>query len=111
MRNEKTENLLKLIKQNPTLPIVPMVSGEIAADDCGYWLGEWGNAFVDEYLLDARHDKILFKDDYEVCELLDLYLWPEEYDAIPDDEAEYKKVYDGLPWKKAIVVYINWPDD
>lgn len=38
----KTEELLKLIKENPDLPIVPMVDSEVVQDDFGYWLGAWG---------------------------------------------------------------------
>ena len=35
--NEKFTELLKLIKENPDLPVLPMVDGEICAgDDYGY---------------------------------------------------------------------------
>lgn len=36
------EELFKLMQENPELPVVPMVDGEIPGDDCGYWLGSWG---------------------------------------------------------------------
>ncbi len=36
---EKTKELLKLIEENPDLPIVPMVDAEVIGDDSGYWLG------------------------------------------------------------------------
>ena len=39
---ENREELFRLIKENPELPIVPMVDAEIVADDCGYWIGAWG---------------------------------------------------------------------
>ena len=49
--NEKITELLRLIKENPDLPILPMVDGEICAgDDYGYWSGSWGTARVDEFL-------------------------------------------------------------
>ena len=35
----KTEELLKLIKENPDLPVVPMVNDEVVGDDSyRYWL-------------------------------------------------------------------------
>lgn len=34
------EQVLKLIQENPDMPIVPMVDGEIPGDDCGYWMDQ-----------------------------------------------------------------------
>jgi len=43
------------MQENPDLPVVPMVDGEIVAgDDHGYWQGAWGYARVDEYLKPKR---------------------------------------------------------
>lgn len=33
------EELFRLMQENPDLPVVPMVDGEIVADDCGHWRG------------------------------------------------------------------------
>ena len=33
------EELFRLMRENPELPVVPMVDGEIAFDECGYWMG------------------------------------------------------------------------
>ncbi len=50
-QNKLTAELLKLIQENPELPVVPMVAGEVVPnDEYGYWLGRWGKAKVDEYL-------------------------------------------------------------
>ena len=47
-----TEKFLKLVKENPDLPIVPMVDEEVVADDCStYWMGEWGYSEVTEYYI------------------------------------------------------------
>ena len=40
-KKENITSLLELMKENPDLPIVPVVSGEIAGDDCGYWMADW----------------------------------------------------------------------
>lgn len=101
-----THELLQLIKEHPDLPIVPMVAGDIAADDDGYWAAAWGEATVDEYLIADRYERILFKSDYDMYEVLDLYLSPQKYDSLKD-EAECRKEYDSLPWEKAIIVYIE----
>ena len=58
-QKEKVESLLKLIKENPSLEILPMVDGEICEDNCGTWLGCWGEARIDEY--HAKHPKIQAK--------------------------------------------------
>ena len=47
----KIQKFLKLISENPDLPIIPMVDHEVVCEDCGRWLGSFGNAYVDEYVL------------------------------------------------------------
>ena len=43
IQKENIGKLLDLIKQNPELPILPMVDSEIVADDyCAYWAASWG---------------------------------------------------------------------
>lgn len=110
--NEKTQALLQLIKENPELPIVPMVGADIVADDSwGYWMGSFGSASVDEYLLPRNdYDPVLFKSDDDVFDTLEKILPEEEFEKLPDSEAECRPAYDALPWKKAIIVYVETPD-
>lgn len=99
---KKIDKLLKLIKENPYLPIVPMVDGEIAGDDYSYYVGKWGDSCIDEYFIELGH--IFFKSDddmYEVLEYIE--------DDIPESDEECRKLYENLPWKKAIIVYIRRP--
>ena len=107
--NEKKnrEKLLRLIRENPELPIVPMVDSDIVWDDCGYLLGSWGNAIVDEYLISERAERIFFKSDDDVFDVLKRHLSDEEFEALPKTEEECRPYYDKLPWIKAIIVYIN----
>ena len=52
-QKENVGALLKLIKENPNLPIVPMVATECVFDvSYGYWMSEWGNANVTKYWCD-----------------------------------------------------------
>ena len=108
----KTEELLELIKENPDLPVVPMVDGEIVGDDsCQYWLGRWGHSEVTEYYI--GREKVHFKDDDEEDVLNDLEgckygcdpQGRDIYDDLSDDE--WKALYESIQWTKCIVVYIR----
>lgn len=107
------EKLINLAKENPELPIVPMVYGEIAQDDCGYWMGTWGECEITEYY--CGQEKIHFKDDDEenvLCDMVGCYYGCDKngndiYDLSDD---EWDKLYQSIPWIKCIVVYIEMPD-
>ena len=106
--NEKITELLRLIKENPDLPILPMVDGEICAgDDYGYWSGSWGTARVDEFLISKHNDSIHFKSDDDVFDVLERNLTDEEFEKLPETESECRPYFDALPWKKAIIVFIE----
>ena len=109
----KTQKFLKLISENPDLPIIPMVDHEVVCEDCGRWLGSFGNAYVGEYALfnDRYYDeREEFKEDYldfycdELCEKFDIY---------SDKDEKLEKYLDGIADKcfiKAIIVNINLPE-
>lgn len=106
---QNREEFLKLIQENPDIPIVPMVDGKIPWDDCGYWIGAWGSARIDEYLLVNNSEYVVFKSDDDVFDVLERYLSDEEFEKLPETESECRPIYDALPWTKAIVVYIELP--
>ena len=107
-RSERVKRLLTLIEQNPDLPIVPMVDGEVCQGEECNWMGGWGTASVTRYW--AGEDGVYFYqgdglvDDEAIndpaCE------W--DYDDLDDDEA--LEVYKNLPWTDCIAVYITLPD-
>ena len=107
---ENREELFRLIKENPELPIVPMVDADIVGDDCGYWIGAWGRAEVDEYFISKRAERVFYKSDDDVFDVLERHLSDEEFEALPESEEECRPYYDKLPWIKAIIVYINLPE-
>ena len=41
------QKLIELVKENPDLPIIALVNGEVCGDDNGYWLGHCGSASVE----------------------------------------------------------------
>lgn len=107
MINEKTVKLLQLIKENPELPIVPMVNYKGCSEDCGYWTGKFGDVNVEEY---AVYNERLYTDKDELKEQ---YCNDNEdfFEGLSDKETEKlleKKT--GHWWIKAIIVYIELPD-
>lgn len=101
------------MRENPELPVVSMVNGEITEDSCGFYMGAFGNAAIDEYLVCNRYawaGLVLFKSDDDVFGTLEKYLTPEEFGSLPEGEAECRTEYDALPWVKVIIVYINLPE-
>lgn len=110
-QNQKTQELLKLIQENPDLPVIPFVDWEIVAEDNGYWMGSWGSAQVDEYVIPRNDYPVQFKSDDDVFYTLERCLTNEEFEALPEGEDECRPAYNALPWKKAIIVYINLPEE
>lgn len=102
-----TKKFLKLIAENPDLPVIPMVDYEIVGEDYGRWLGSFGNAYVGEYALyNDRYyeEREKFKEcyvDYH-CDELNL-----------NNSEELEKYLDKIADKyfiKAIIVNIDLPD-
>ena len=112
----KTQELMKLISENPELPILPMVDYEVVCEDCSRWLGSFGNAYVGEYALfnDRYYDeREEFKEDY-----LDFYCDElcERFNYNPLDNVENKELEKYLGevadkyFIKAILVNIDLPE-
>lgn len=102
--------IIKLIEENPDLPVVPMVDSEVVADDGGYWLGKWGRCEITEYY--EGREYIHFRDDDEENVLNDLVGCKYGYDSQGRDiydltDAERDALYKSVPWIKCIVVYIT----
>ena len=106
-----SEKFLRLVKQNPDLPIVPMVQEDVVADDCSsWWLGDWGTCEINEYYV--GRERVHFKDDDEEDVLNDMvgckYSETKDGRDIYDlSDKEWKELFNSLDWVKAIVVYIT----
>lgn len=108
LTNPHLAQLLELMKENPHLPVVPMVRSEIVCDDSwAYWMGSWGEARVDLYLV--TDSRILFKGDDDPYDALLQIMDPDKLDNMTIKAMA--KAYDDLPWKKAIIVYIETPEE
>ena len=111
MNEQKSNDLFKIIEENPELPIIPMVNAEIVGDDYGYFMGSWRSVKVDEYIISQYYDcydcNVIFKSDDDVFEALERCMSTEEFEALPETKEECRPFYDKLPWTKAIIVFIE----
>lgn len=106
--------LFILIKNNPDLPVIPVVDSEIVADDAySSWLGSWGKARIATFLstekwgmIEKEYDSALFERwfDYEECGIT------KEMSDFEAEEIMAEKI-DSLPWQTAILVSIDLPHD
>lgn len=110
-KDAKYGELLRLIVENPSLPVVPMVSSEVVSDnDYAYWLGSFSSSTVDEYV--CLNERFYTRDNQdEIEDDFSDYLC-DDYPDMPDEEF-YKMIHEkveALPWTKAIIVYIDLPE-
>ena len=62
-----TQKLIELIKENPDLPIIPMVYYEVVGEDYGNWVGRFSTCYIGEYALFQEkyyEDRDEFEEDY-----------------------------------------------
>ena len=106
---ENINTLLQLIKENPELPILPMVATEAVCDDSfSYWMAKWGRAKVDKYWCD---DERVYSYNENFDSLVDEWIDDnyEDYPNFTDEELQKKaeSVINGYEWVEAIIVYID----
>ena len=125
------EELARLILENPELPVLCMVEFEIVAgDDCLRWAASLGECKIREYIYheDGLSDSVIFwrEDEEKLVDAFseDAETNPKFYPLGEDPRtataraAAYaqarmiarQKVRE-LPWKKAIVVNIDLPEE
>lgn len=96
------DNLFQLMQENPDLPVIPFVDGEVCAgDDFATWMGSWGAARVDEFICPRQdYEPVIFKSDGDVFDALEKCLPEEKFDALPDTEPECEPIYGRAPVDK-----------
>jgi hypothetical protein len=105
-QKENTTELIKLIKENPDLPILPMVSYEVVAgDEFAYWGGSWGEARIDSYFV--NDERVVYKSEDEPEIVVEKTVGYERFNEMTDEEV--KEAWEKLPWIKAIIVKIETP--
>lgn len=128
------KDLLKLVAENPELPVVAMVNGDICWDDSCYWMGSFSAASIklvgligDHWYDDSESFKEVYYDKYseKLCEKFN-YLprccvasvergeyTQEQFAANCLAEAELDKYLNEMAnkyMKKCIVVYVDAPE-
>lgn len=106
------DELFRLMRENPDLPVIPMVEGELVlGSDYAYWMGSWGSAKVTEYLIDEWYGDycVRFKDDCDAEDTVIEGIAESKYDGTKEGYELAAQEVKSL-WKKAIVVYINMPE-
>lgn len=128
---ERNEELLKLVAENPDLPIIALVDWEVVGDEHGRWLGHFSRVELGEYTTCGERyyeDREEFKERYyndndeELCERFGYcpyvseysvekgYHTVEQYEANEKAEEALDKYLDEVAEKafvKAIIVYID----
>lgn len=112
IQKENTNELFELIKNNPDLPIFPMVTAEIVcSDDYAYWMGSWGRAEVDSFYIHEDHFVYLSDGVNDIFD--DVFDDKLEMPEGLTEEEEDKFINDavmGLDWTEAIIVRIELPN-
>lgn len=107
-QKEKLKVLLELIEQNPELRILPMVDSNVVSDDSySWWIGEWGNARIEEVYGDDERAYIRSDDEEDLVEQL---TWNEEFIAGLSEPEAIKKAESTVAnykWEKVIAVAIT----
>lgn len=129
------KEFLKLVAENPDLPIYGFVDSDVVADDGGRWLASFGHAYVGEIAATEEQffdDRESFKEDYydrhdeELDERFHYSTWinhfaleqgkctAEQFAANEEAQKAMDKYLDEVADKyfvKAILVNVNTPDE
>ena len=113
MNREWVEKVIKLMQENPDLPVMCKVDSEIVADD-GYawWLGRLDTKhepMIDEYSTESD-EKLFLKSDEDYTEWFEHFFDYKDFEDIPDnewDEFAKKKVDEVAGWKRAIFISVT----
>lgn len=104
--------LLKSVKENQHLKVVPMVDRDIVADDSySYWQGSIGACFVDEIHNDGERVWFRKADNIELEEHFFNKICNERVIFKPEEELDEiaRKRIAKLSWEKVIVLKIELP--
>lgn len=102
------EELMKLIQENPELPVVPMVEYEVCGgDECAWWEGKFGTAKIDEVF---SRDEFIYIKSKDREKLIEEVLDETVISFVPTTPEEHaEKIVNSYDWEKVILVYINTP--
>ena len=107
------KELVKLINENPDLPVIPMVNNEVCCGNEGYWMATFGNCDINECTLIEMNGetRICFSEDIEEIKNY-FYQQIENMNDVKPDEKQ--KLLDekiqNIEWTKVIIVCMELPE-
>jgi hypothetical protein len=104
---DNIKDLLRLIKEHPNLPIVPMVGQGIVADCTDEWIANFGKAEIRKICM--YEEAIIFYDEnlLKIAEALDFY---RDFLGVCGETGKLtKEAIDSLDWLEAIIVHVETP--
>lgn len=107
--NEILEKFLKLIRENPDLPVVTMVSTEcVSGDEYAYYMCKIKSCEINEYAIDEYYGDgcVRFRDDFGAEKLIIEGIAEQKYDGSDEAYEKAEKEAEKM-WEKAIVLYIE----
>lgn len=105
-----TQEFLSLIKENPTLRIVPIVSSNVVCDDSyNRWIGSFGASYIDEICEPDDAERIYFKSYVDELQEFFEMLYDEVYPEMSNEEFDkfIQNKINEQAWEKVIVVCID----
>ena len=111
MKSWNSEEFVRLVSENPTLPIMPMVYTDCVQDDGhGWWAAEMGTPKIDEYYVEDERIYLKSNDLEELVEkFIDNNYDEEPYASMIEEELEEfaKQTVENYEWTKAIMLPID----
>ena len=111
MRNFNSDEFIRLVADNPELPIMPMVDTECVKDDgYGWWSAGMGIPEIDEYYVEDERIYLKSDDLEELAEtFIDNNYDEEPYKSMTEEEFEIvaEEVVANYEWTKAIILPIK----
>ena len=106
-QKERVESLVKIIQENPNLPILPLVAYEVVSDDGYDWsAGELGECYVDDFYIIGERVFLKRPEDWdEVEKAVAMEYGQDEFENMR--WCDVVRYYDELPWTTAIILDIN----
>ena len=112
-QKEYIKDFVKLVEENPDLPVLPMVDGDIIlGDDYQWWVASIGKSYIDQYYIEDGRFYIYSKNFDDVVEnYIENLENDENYNVLPeniswDDAVKEVGTYE---WVKAIMLRIDTP--
>lgn len=108
---EINKEFVKLVTENPELPIKVFIDGECHDDDASWFVGEVFDCRVTEIVTYGNVARVYEKADIDIIEddISDNICDYDEYFSLSDEEfnSVVKKKAEELPWEKVILIEVG----